>query len=70
MQNISSEMGKLFQVEDLFAKFSKRGRPVAGIVVEPIQSEGGDNEASPYFFQELQRIAKKVQIHSQHEAWL
>jgi 4-aminobutyrate aminotransferase/(S)-3-amino-2-methylpropionate transaminase len=49
-------------VEDLFAQFSKRGRPVAGIVVEPIQSEGGDNEASPYFFQELQHIAKKVQI--------
>lgn len=35
------------------------GRPVAGIVVEPIQSEGGDNEASPEFFQKLQRIAKK-----------
>lgn len=33
--------------------------PVAGIVVEPIQSEGGDNEASPYFFQQLQKIAKK-----------
>jgi len=64
MQNISSETVELFQVEDLFAKFSKRGRPVAGIVVEPIQAEGGDNEASPYFFQELQRIAKKVQIHS------
>lgn len=33
--------------------------PVAGIIVEPIQSEGGDNEASPYFFQQLQKIAKK-----------
>lgn len=33
--------------------------PVAGIVVEPIQSEGGDNEASPFFFQQLQKIAKK-----------
>lgn len=34
--------------------------PVAGIIVEPIQSEGGDNEASPEFFQNLQKIAKKV----------
>jgi len=34
-------------------------KPVAGIVVEPIQSEGGDNFASPYFFQNLQRIAKE-----------
>jgi 4-aminobutyrate aminotransferase/(S)-3-amino-2-methylpropionate transaminase len=49
-------------VEDLFAEFSKRGEPVAGIIVEPIQSEGGDNEASPHFFQELQRVAKKVQL--------
>jgi 4-aminobutyrate aminotransferase/(S)-3-amino-2-methylpropionate transaminase len=48
------------QVEDLFAQFSKKGKPVAGIVVEPIQAEGGDNEASPRFFQELQRIAKQV----------
>lgn len=28
-------------------------------MVEPIQSEGGDNEASPEFFQQLQRIGKK-----------
>ncbi|PLB45216.1 4-aminobutyrate aminotransferase [Aspergillus steynii IBT 23096] len=32
--------------------------PVAGIIVEPIQSEGGDNHASPQFFQELQAITK------------
>lgn len=34
---------------------------MAGIVVEPIQSEGGDNEASPEFFQSLQAIAKKYE---------
>ncbi|KAE8362548.1 4-aminobutyrate aminotransferase [Aspergillus caelatus] len=32
--------------------------PVAGIIVEPIQSEGGDNHASPKFFQGLQAITK------------
>ncbi|CAI7659231.1 unnamed protein product [Penicillium discolor] len=32
--------------------------PVAGIIVEPIQSEGGDNHASPAFFQHLQAITK------------
>lgn len=36
------------------------GKPVAGIVVEPIQSEGGDNHASNEFFQELQQIGKRV----------
>jgi len=47
-------------VEELIEKWEKKGNPVAGIVVEPIQSEGGDNHASPYFFQKLQKIAKKV----------
>lgn len=49
----------LAEVEDLIHQWNKKGNPVAGIVVEPIQSEGGDNEASPEFFQNLQRIAKK-----------
>uniref|UniRef100_A0A1L8E2E4 (S)-3-amino-2-methylpropionate transaminase n=1 Tax=Nyssomyia neivai TaxID=330878 RepID=A0A1L8E2E4_9DIPT len=48
----------LAQVEDLIGQWAKKGNPVAGIVVEPIQSEGGDNEASPEFFQGLQKIAK------------
>ena len=32
------------------------------MVVEPIQSEGGDHHASPYFFQNLQKITKKHKI--------
>lgn len=51
---------KCFQVEDLIARYNKVGKPVAGIVTEPIQAEGGDNHASPEFFQKLQRIAKNV----------
>lgn len=58
-ENDAEDNRCLAEVEDLFAQFSKKGKPVAGIVVEPIQAEGGDNEASPHFFQELQRIAKK-----------
>lgn len=49
----------LAEVEDLIVQYKKKGRDVAGITIEPIQSEGGDNEASPDFFQRLQRIAKK-----------
>lgn len=33
--------------------------PVAAIIVEPIQSEGGDNHASPEFFKSLQKITKE-----------
>jgi len=36
--------------------------PVAGLIVEPIQGEGGDNHASPRFFQELRAITKKKGI--------
>lgn len=50
----------LKEVEQLIDIYNiQKKRYVAGIVVEPIQSEGGDNYASPYFFQNLQRIAKK-----------
>ena len=38
------------------------GHPVAGIISEPIQSEGGDNHGSSKFFQGLAAIGKKYDI--------
>lgn len=49
----------LASVEELFEEYAKKDTPVAGVIIEPIQSEGGDNEASSYFFQHLQKIVKK-----------
>ncbi|KAH8239414.1 hypothetical protein KR032_003992 [Drosophila birchii] len=51
----------LSEVQDLIEQYASKN-PVAGIVVEPIQSEGGDNEASPEFFRSLQAICKKKGI--------
>lgn len=51
----------LQQVEDIIEKYAQE-LPVVGIIVEPIQGEGGDRHASPDFFQNLQAIAKKVII--------
>ncbi|XP_034840235.1 4-aminobutyrate aminotransferase, mitochondrial isoform X1 [Maniola hyperantus] len=48
----------LEQVADVIEKYKKKGCPVAGVVVEPIQSEGGDHEASPEFFQKLQKLCQ------------
>ena len=48
------------QVEDLLDKWTKKGNPVAGIITEPIQAEGGDNYASADFFQGLRDITNKV----------
>lgn len=61
-ENQAEDAKCLAEVEELIEKYQKKGVPVAGIVVEPIQSEGGDNEASPEFFQNLQRIAKKHRV--------
>lgn len=53
-------VGTTRQVDDLIHKYNSMGKTVAGIVVEPIQSEGGDNHASSEFFQQLQQIGKRV----------
>jgi 4-aminobutyrate aminotransferase/(S)-3-amino-2-methylpropionate transaminase len=36
-----------------------KGGPVAGLIVEPVQSEGGDNHATPFFFISLQALCMK-----------
>ncbi|KAJ1950031.1 hypothetical protein EC988_004538, partial [Linderina pennispora] len=36
--------------------------PIAAVIVEPIQSEGGDRHASPRFFQELRRITAENDV--------
>ncbi len=59
--NRNQDLICLNECEYLVEKFkNKKKRPVAAIVVEPIQAEGGDNFASPFFFQNLQAISKKV----------
>ncbi|XP_031848370.1 4-aminobutyrate aminotransferase, mitochondrial isoform X2 [Nomia melanderi] len=48
----------LEQVEELIEKYESSA-PVAGVIVEAIQCEGGDRHASSDFFHSLQNIAKK-----------
>lgn len=52
----------LATVEEQIENQAKLGVPVAGMVVEPIQAEGGDYHGSKEFFQGLDRIAKKYEI--------
>ncbi|XP_028041663.1 4-aminobutyrate aminotransferase, mitochondrial [Bombyx mandarina] len=61
-ENKQEDKRCLEQVADLIEKYKKKGNPVAGIVVEPIQSEGGDNEASPEFFRDLQKLSKEKAV--------
>ncbi|XDG01568.1 hypothetical protein ABKA04_001183 [Annulohypoxylon sp. FPYF3050] len=55
-ENNAEEKRCLQEVEDLIRSWHC---PVAALIVEPIQSEGGDNHASPAFFQGLRDITKK-----------
>ncbi|KAK4232101.1 aminotransferase class-III [Podospora fimiseda] len=55
-ENEAAEQKALKEVEDLIVNY--HAAPCA-VVVEPIQSEGGDNHASPKFFRGLREITKK-----------
>lgn len=48
------------QVNSLMEEFKSKDEDVAAIIAEPIQSEGGDHYSTPYFFQGLQKLCKKV----------
>jgi len=58
-ENAAEDKKSLANVEELIDEWQKKGTPVAGIIIEPIQAEGGDNHASPEFFQRLQALGKK-----------
>ena len=52
----------MIQVERLMKEYAAKDKPVAGVIVEPIQAEGGDNYASAEYFRQLQQICKDVRL--------
>lgn len=58
-ENAQEEQRCLQEVEHLIKEYHN---PVAAVMVEPIQSEGGDNHASPAFFQGLRDITKRTNV--------
>lgn len=58
-ENANEEARCLAETEDLIKNFHN---PVAAVVVEPIQSEGGDNHASPAFFRGLREITRRHNV--------
>lgn len=58
-ENAKEEQRCLQEVERLIKEFHN---PVAAVMVEPIQSEGGDNHASPAFFQGLREITQRNNV--------
>jgi 4-aminobutyrate aminotransferase/(S)-3-amino-2-methylpropionate transaminase len=57
-ENRKEEERVIALVEETIEQWEPKA-PVAAIVVEPIQSEGGDNHASPHFFRRLREVTKQ-----------
>lgn len=55
-ENAAEDVRSLSHVEDLIEQYKKKGVPVAGLIVEPIQAEGGDNHASDDYFRKLRKL--------------
>ncbi|KAI2615471.1 4-aminobutyrate aminotransferase [Hypoxylon sp. NC1633] len=55
-ENAKAEADSLAEVEHLIKNYHV---PPCAVIVEPIQSEGGDNHASPAFFRGLRALTKK-----------
>ncbi|KAL8764243.1 MAG: hypothetical protein Q9184_000212 [Pyrenodesmia sp. 2 TL-2023] len=58
-ENNAEEARCLAETEEIIRNFRN---PVAAAVVEPVQSEGGDNHASPAFFRGLREITKRSNV--------
>jgi len=60
-ENQVEEARCLEETEDLIAKWNPAS-PIAAMIVEPIQAEGGDRFASDDYFRKLRQIARKNNI--------
>lgn len=58
-ENAASEQASLDEVEQLIQTWH---HPPCAVIVEPIQSEGGDNHASPDFFRKLRALTRKHDV--------
>jgi 4-aminobutyrate aminotransferase/(S)-3-amino-2-methylpropionate transaminase len=58
-ENAAEEKRCLQEMERVLVEFHN---PVAAVIVEPVQSEGGDNHASPAFFQGVREITRKHNV--------
>uniref|UniRef100_A0A0K0EAS7 (S)-3-amino-2-methylpropionate transaminase n=1 Tax=Strongyloides stercoralis TaxID=6248 RepID=A0A0K0EAS7_STRER len=57
--NKKQDQDCLRNISEQFKLRKEKGEDIAAVIIEPIQSEGGDNHASPEFFKGLQKITKE-----------
>ena len=67
-ENEAEDAKCLAMAEELIEKQAKEGVPVAGVITEPIQAEGGDNYASKEFFQVLLLLLSTSSVRKKNSA--
>lgn len=55
-ENAAEDERCLTKVQEIFDAQKKKGCPISGLIVEPIQAEGGDHHGSSEWFKGLQKI--------------
>lgn len=58
-ENAAREAASIAELEQIFDRYQGR---IASLLVEPVQSEGGDRHASPAFFQAVQRLCDQADV--------
>ena len=61
-ENGAEDARCLALAEEAIEASAARGWPVAGVIVEPIQAEGGDHHGSNTWFQGLQQLCKRRDV--------
>jgi len=56
-ENKAEEARCLDQVRSIIHQRREEGRPVAGMIIEPVQAEGGDRSATDDFYRNLRQLA-------------
>ena len=59
LQNMLNETTCLENAENNFREAEKNNKPIVGVIIEPIQSEGGDNYASKEFFEGIHSLCQQ-----------
>jgi len=62
-ENKAAEQAILDQVRGIIHQRRDEGRPVAGMIIEPIQAEGGDRSATDDFYRGLRQLALEENVY-------
>ena len=61
-ENRIAETESLLEVRNIIRQRREAGKPVAALITEPLQSEGGDNRSSDEFYRRLRQLCLDEEV--------